>query len=596
MSLIQLKHYKKLDYPATSKKTMPPLPKDISSKGRTVVTFRPLIGRIPDISIKKMMYPADLKKMTAVVRFLDYSSEDMLFYGIQTDSPLAPLILWDAAHALPVGKTITIIEDVQAFNYLDREYFSGCFTVQKMNNATVYTKVKQLIAEQDNGLDDWTFGIPVGPEDATLLNKVVKRILELDIPKKEIILCGRPGDNFKYFEQVRIVGEDIKAPPVHITAKKNRIADEAKYGNLCIIHDRVYLPTNFIKAVRRFGDHYPLTAFQSLYFDDKYNFVLRRYSDFGIANKLGSQVIKGLFKDNAVTASSQFSPHVFAVTEKAGFYSANALRYSPYSYPTGSLYLCKRSVWQQVPQDERLYWTEFEDVEQAFRASKQGIPSRINPYAMTQSLIARPLLSLVGKVHYEKCNGGISTYRSLFEKFPLSRKPLLKVSNDTAIIKTQSFIQKYVPQKSILSRHFITSPYRVKQAIDILYRSKIPVQKIAFEQFALDYEKNILFDQLPYLWIKEATIELFGGKSSGLTFLLKSNVIFRNHLAQRPKKAIFYNSLTDYFQTRSIIVKIGSFISAVLLRLHKRKAFYFERSILGLYRDILDTTPFKERP
>ena len=31
------------------------------------------------------------------------------------------------------------------------------------------------------------------------------RILELDVPRKEILLCGRPASNFKYWDQVRIV-------------------------------------------------------------------------------------------------------------------------------------------------------------------------------------------------------------------------------------------------------------------------------------------------------------------------------------------------------------------------------------------------------
>lgn len=586
MSLIQLKHYKKLGYPATSKKTMPPLPEEIISTDKIVVTFRPLIKRKPDILIKNM---------TAVVRFLNYSQENMLFYGVQTDSPLAPLILWDAAHALPVGKSITIIEDARFDNYLDKEYFANCFAIESINNATIYTKIKPLIAEQNSGLDDWTFGIPVGPEDATLLNKVVERILELDISQKEIILCGRPGDNFKYFDQVRIVGEDIKAPPVHITAKKNRIANEAKYGNLCIIHDRIHLPKNFLQAVKSFGDNYPLSAFQSLYFDDKFNFIPRRYSDFGVAKKLYSQPVKGLMNDNDVTSSSVFSPQVFTITEQSGFYFANILRYSPYCYPTGSLYLCKRAVWQHIPQDERLFWTEFEDVEQAFRATTLGVPSRANPFAMTQSLIARPLLSVAGAVFYEKINGAISTYQPLFEKFSISRKPLLKISHSVAIEKNQAFIKKYIPKNDNAARAMLTSPFRLKQTIDILHKSRIPVQKKKFEQFVLDFEKNILFDQLPFQWARDACIQMFESQKNGLYFLLENNTLLRNHIAQRLKKDIFYFSLGDYFQNHSSTIHIGSFISAILIRFQKRKSFYFKRSILELYRDIIDTTPFKDR-
>jgi hypothetical protein len=586
MSLIQLKHYKKLGYPATSKKTMPLFPDNIDTISQNVVTFRPLDKRKPDILIKKM---------TAVERFLDYSSSDILFYGVQTDSPLAPLILWDAAHALPVGKTITIIEDVASSNYLDKEYFIGSFSVERVENRAVYTKIAPLVAEKDSGLDDWTFGIPVGPEDATLLNKVVERILEIDAPRKEIILCGRPGENFKYFDQVRIVGEDIKAPPVHITAKKNRIAQEAKYSNLCIIHDRVFLPKNFMNAIRKFGDFYPLTAFQSIFFDDKYNLVPRRYSDFNISNKLSFQSVKSLMRDNNVTDSSSFSSNVFAITEQAGFFYANPLRFSEYTYPTGSLYLCKRQTWLLIPQDERLYWTEFEDVEQAFRASQKGIPSRVNPFSMTQSLISRPLLSVSGGINYEKMNGSTALYKSIFEKFSLKRKPLIKVSYTDEMTKTHNFIKQYIKRDNISSKYIMTSPHRIKQITDIIYQLKVRVQKKSLTKLALDYEKQILFDQLPYGWVEDFCNNFLESKEKGIVFILDDNKLLRNHVSQRIKGEIFFDSLNDYFQKATFYIYVGSFISAILLRLQKRKAFYFQRNIFQLYKDILNTTPWKDK-
>ncbi|MFH7439462.1 hypothetical protein RA269_28935, partial [Pseudomonas syringae pv. tagetis] len=81
--------------------------------------------------------------------------------------------------------------------------------------------------ESNDDLDSWTFGITVGPGDATVINAAVKRILEIDILHKELLLCGTPGSNFAYFDKVGIVGEDITAPPVQIGKKKNRLALEA---------------------------------------------------------------------------------------------------------------------------------------------------------------------------------------------------------------------------------------------------------------------------------------------------------------------------------------------------------------------------------
>jgi hypothetical protein len=75
--------------------------------------------------------------------------------------------------------------------------------------------------------------IPTGPEDATLLNVAVKRILELNIQEKEILLCGRPGENFKYWDHVRIVGEDISAPPSKFH-EKEPTCSRGTYENLCM--------------------------------------------------------------------------------------------------------------------------------------------------------------------------------------------------------------------------------------------------------------------------------------------------------------------------------------------------------------------------
>ncbi|MBN4177652.1 hypothetical protein ALP76_03116 [Pseudomonas savastanoi pv. glycinea] len=201
-----------------------------------------------------------IKNLHAALRPLSmYDSGSYCFYGVQSDSPLAPLLLWDGPHFLNVGEKITVIEDTEFECYLDREYFAGSLKViERSATSVTYKKVARLAAESDDDLDGWSFCLPVGPGDATVLNAVVKRILEIDVPSKEILLCGTPGSNFAYFDKVRIVGQDITAPPVQICKKKNRLALEAGFSNLVILHDRVFLPRNFGEIVRRFGPRYPL--------------------------------------------------------------------------------------------------------------------------------------------------------------------------------------------------------------------------------------------------------------------------------------------------------------------------------------------------
>ena len=437
--LIRLAHHTGLGYSPVSKKTAPLLPEsvlELARRGAMVITFRALASGRPDRQVKKL---------TAVERFLWAKGEHLVFFGLETDSPLAPLILWDAAHAAVVGSTLFLMGDRQNRSFLERPYFSEAFDlVENEVGRKVFIKRAMLPAERDAGLEEWTFGIPVGPEDATLLNATVKRILELDVPQKEILLCGRPGANFKYFDQVRIVGEDITAPPVRICAKKNRLAQEASHPNLCIIHDRVFLPSHFYEAVKRFGDSYPLTTMQSLFFDDKYNLIPRRYSDFGVSYRAKASLTKGLMRDNDASAPSAFAPTVLPQLEMSGFFSGNAQRYDFGNYPTGSMYICKRSVWNAYPQNENLHWIEFEDIEQSYRAVEGGVPSRVNPFALNQSLISRPLLGKVAGSFIEPMKGPPRLTRTWSEFLPLPRKPAIKASHDTALAGMQRFAEKYV--------------------------------------------------------------------------------------------------------------------------------------------------------
>ncbi|MCX8018003.1 MAG: hypothetical protein N2690_08925, partial [Rhodocyclaceae bacterium] len=131
-----------------------------------------------------------LKRLDATRRFLDLVSDaaaGYILYGVQADSPLMPLIVWDLAHALALGQRIGFAGDAQIETFLDRAYFAGSFACEGQDERGVrwYSKTAPLPAQQDEGLDAWSFGIPVGPEDATIVNRCVQRILALGLPKFE---------------------------------------------------------------------------------------------------------------------------------------------------------------------------------------------------------------------------------------------------------------------------------------------------------------------------------------------------------------------------------------------------------------------------
>lgn len=557
----------------------------------SVVTFRPLGALKPDRTIKQL---------NATSRFLDFNSSTILFYGVESDSPLAPLILWDAAHALPVGGRIGMAGDFVETPFLARDYFA-----QGLQDAGVdedgirwFSKTDKLAAERDEGLDAWTFGIPVGPEDATLLNKTVERLLELDVPIREILLCGRPASNFKYFDKVRIVGEDIPAPPLRIGEKKNRLAREASHPNLCIIHDRVFLPKDFHAAVKKFGDFFPLTTMQSLWFDDYHNFVPSRYSDTGVTFSLKTMPVAGLMRDNNVATPSVLSPSVFPLSERSGYYAGNALKYSEASYPTGSMYLCKRSVWNMFPQSELLHWIEFEDLEHAYRAVAAGVPSKVNPFALTQTLMSRPLLnnSKIG-VFAEQLTGPPALRRSLAAILPFKRKPALKISQDAALGAMQRFMQKYSAdheQFLLPSQTVVDSTSRFEAIIRMLQRVKVPVQQDKLVQFVKDFEKLVMFDQLPYSMVDGICRDIVFNKLAPIDALLINNPVLRRHFTLRPSQGTFFESLEDFFVKPSLKLKLGSLLSAIFLFRSRKELIYLNGGLFAYYKAIMETTPFHQ--
>ena len=98
--------------------------------------------------------------------FLGSRADVLSMFGVETDSPLAPLILWDVAHAASrLARRSRCCGDASDTSYLQRDYFASSSRGSlrlKTGDRMVFRKHSPLLAEQDSGLDAWTFGIPVG--------------------------------------------------------------------------------------------------------------------------------------------------------------------------------------------------------------------------------------------------------------------------------------------------------------------------------------------------------------------------------------------------------------------------------------------------
>ncbi|WP_439870764.1 hypothetical protein [Pseudomonas syringae] len=583
MKTIHLQHHPGLGYASANVlRTLPAdllLPHECSS----LVSFRKHPVRKPDMEISK------LHAAQRCTQIHDHGS--YCFYGVQSDSPLAPLLLWDGAHFLNVGEKITVIEDTPIECYLDREYFAGSLkAIARSSNSVTYEIVSRLAAESNDDLDSWTFGIPVGSGDATVLNAVVKRILEIEIPHKEILLCGTPGSNFAYFDKVRIIGEDITAPPVQICRKKNRLAQEARYSNLVILHDRVFLPRNFGEVVHRFGPRYPLMTLQSMFFDNRISMHPQRYSDYGMAMDEVAQGLLGLHRTNG--NAQAIAPSVFSEVDRTGFCFASPMRYNnDASYPTGSLYICRKEVWNGCPLDESLHWVEYEDIEHALRASRAGIPNRINPYGITQSVTSRALLG--GKAPVESVNGCLEMsgpcYLSLLEK-----KPLFNLSVEAALTRLRQFGDKYLANPSAVIIPTGLDRITVRAWIELIDRV---VQQSTFKNdietvlaFIADFEGLVLCDQLPSIRHAFLVSCFLTDPIQAKQTLITHSCEVRNMLRQRSTQTWFVRQQDDYFH-HNLLSLPGILISALGAYRNNGKIFYFE-SAWAAVKAIYNSTPF----
>jgi hypothetical protein len=552
----------------------------------TVLSFRPFHGRPHGDFI-----PA----ITATTRLLRDFGPHVCTYALEADSALAPLLLWDIAHALPEGGTVTVAADAQPA-YLARAYYRDGLTAEASGpNWTTFRKTAPLPAERDRGLTRWTFGIPTGPGDATGLNAVVKRILELGVPEFEILLCGRPGKNFRYFDRVTVVGEDIVGTPVPIAAKKNRLAESAKYENLCVIHDRVFLPRDFYAAVTQFGDLFPFTCFQSLWFDDPYNLIGKRYSDYArLLNP--APVLSGL---GPAGSDRAFRPGLITEVERGGFISANPLRYNQGNYCTGSLYMAKRAVWLACPQDGRLGWQQCEDVEHGLRGNAMGVPHRVNPFAFTQSLFARPQMPC-RELLYETNTGALTKSVNVFEEVRMRRKPLARVSVAGAHEKLHAFLAKWVPRHyqdvfaAEISRPAADADAWGRQVAVAVYGAAVDFGEENVLEFLRDYESHLVYDTFS-MWTRRYLLEHFACFGSlAKDALVERGGVLGNMILYRARGNLFYESMAEYFPERTRSLDWGTWLSARRMARHDGTIIHHPGGRPGFLAGIENSTPYRE--
>ncbi len=205
-------------------------------------------------------------------------------------------------------------------------------------------------------IDKWTFGIITKGERDDWLEEIITSIRAQKIPNYEIIVCGtyrdRKEKNFKY---IPFSQRDDKG---WITKKKNLIAKQAKYENLCFVHDRIVFDQDWFKGMKKYGNSFEVLCNKQ---------TLR-----GIGVRTGDWLTFGYG-----TLDSPF-----------GISQLNYNDWDNFVYMGGQLSILKKSIWEKCPWNETRYWGE-EDVELSFRFRDCGFLIRFNEYSSCSALTWR---------------------------------------------------------------------------------------------------------------------------------------------------------------------------------------------------------------
>lgn len=534
-------------------------------------------------------YPTEKIIVNGTTRIEEDNLNSVLLHNIQCESPFYAQILWDIAHQLSVEGYLYIEEPIENESLLDRKYYQDSFVfIGKIGDKIAkYQKIMPLLIEKSKGIDQWSFCIPVGGDDPTFLNRCVERIIELDIPEKEIILCGVPHSDFKYADHVQIISDESDGDQVHITRKKNLLAKSAQYENLCILHDRILLPLNFYSAARKFGDHYPITGLQSFYFVDKYNLLPRRYSDF---NTITQDLTQELDVQNITKKETSLISKLFYC------YQHPARSQFGHDYLTGSLYITKKSLWVNYPQNENLYWNDYEDIDYGVRSSTYGIPCRINPWTITQSMNARSVIHFYGYIATNTCRGKLTMARSILEIIPfIRRKPLFRISKEDARKKIYCFGKKYGANSETLLKVASSSMTGISRFMIIRQViNEITVKLSALDEFMNDFSKDILCESMAPNEYENIIRVMFSSASPATKKnALIGSFILNNQLHHSFSSSPFFRNSKDWFIAKTKVSFFCSIVSAVYLK-YFYKGIFIPLSVKDTVKVIDETTAWKE--
>jgi hypothetical protein len=308
-------------------------------------------------------------------------ASEITLLQLLTDSSAGLQILWDVVQFAHPGTRIHVMDDVD-LTFLHGLAYAPLVEVIEGDGAgpgchrVVLQRRPSDKQPADGLLPGWSFCLPTGGGDTTALTLAVERILAMRGADFEVVLCGEPGSDFPFRDRVRII-PDPRPGEINLPAKKNALADAARFERIALLHDRVLLPPDFLKRMKEFGPDGGFVGVPIFYFLDQDGLRGRRYSDINTKQRFGSFDLLGpadADRPGGATISRMTAPEV----GRFSTYSYVPLRGADrFGFLTGSFYTCSTALWRATRQDESLTWEYFEDVEYGDRTLALGVPHRV---------------------------------------------------------------------------------------------------------------------------------------------------------------------------------------------------------------------------
>jgi hypothetical protein len=306
------------------------------------------------------------------------------------DSRFALILFWEILHALRVGGIWVDLDRSASLHgtrlcqqdFLARFYFSQVLEPLLQDASddcsfSVMRKTAATLAERGTG-SSWTFGI-LTARDSDCAARMIEQLLALSVTGEVLVAGPLPS---KLRPDPRVRGLDFASPDPRgwITRKKNLVVEQAACDNVGLLHDRYSLPPGLNVALGALGCPGVFT-FPQLYFPT--------YSRVSFSRHLDYQVILPGDDVDAQIRLGSYRPLGFPT---AGPSLTLYPRYNDsceHAFCAGGAVFSRTRVLRAVPLDERLHHNENEDTEYGLRCHRFGIPHRVNPLAVLESVQAQ---------------------------------------------------------------------------------------------------------------------------------------------------------------------------------------------------------------